>query len=249
MEDTDYTLIYHGISDRGLMRQNNEDAFVLEPGLGFCTVADGMGGAAAGELASGIFVQTAGEIFARRGAHGHADLLPELIQQTFSQANTRILEHAASHPEHRGMGTTAELLAFAEGGFVLGHLGDSRTYRLRDRVLRQLTADHSLVQEQLRQGLITPAQARTHSMRNVILRAVGMGDELALDLIRGPLLSGDLFLLCSDGLTDMVEDQAILAVLTQTDDLQVKAQRLVELAHMSGGRDNITVVLVEVRPS
>ena len=147
------------------------------------------------------------------------------------------------------MGTTAELLAFAEGGFVLGHLGDSRTYRLRDRVLRQLTADHSLVQEQLRQGLITPAQARTHSMRNVILRAVGMGDELALDLIRGPLLSGDLFLLCSDGLTDMVEDQAILAVLTQTDDLQVKAQRLVELAHMSGGRDNITVVLVEVRPS
>jgi protein phosphatase len=126
-------------------------------------------------------------------------------------------------------------------------MGDSRTYRLRKGNLKQLTKDHSLVQDQLDKGLITPEQARSHNMRNIILRAVGVSRTPALDTLRGPVFSGDLFLLCSDGLTDLIDDPQITAVLRSDNNLEQKAENLVDLAKKAGGKDNITVVLAAIK--
>ncbi|MGD9369763.1 MAG: Stp1/IreP family PP2C-type Ser/Thr phosphatase [Desulfobacteraceae bacterium] len=234
-----------GKTDVGLVRSNNEDTFLTNPKARFCLVADGMGGAAAGETASRIFAQAASKVFLDRTPADEQEAI-HLVQVTFRQANEEILNHVEKYPEHKGMGCTAELLAFTSTGFVVGHMGDSRTYRLRQGALKQLTKDHSLVQDQIDQGLITESQARTHSMRNVILRAVGVRPSPALDTLRGPIFPGDLFLLCSDGLTDLVEDNTITQVLNQDGDIKDKVGHLVNLAKQAGGKDNITVVLAEI---
>lgn len=235
-----------GKTDLGLIRGNNEDTYLVNAQDGFCLVADGMGGAAAGEMASQIFSQTAEEIFSVGPSSNEQDIIA-CVQATFRKANDRILDHATQYPEHQGMGCTAEVLAFTASGFVIGHMGDSRTYRFRQGVLKQLTKDHSLVQDQIDQGLITEEQARTHSMRNVILRAVGVRPSPALDTLRGPVYAGDIFLLCSDGLTDMVDDPEICHVLNLQGDLALKTEHLIDLAKKAGGKDNITVVLAEVK--
>ncbi len=235
-----------GKTDVGLTRANNEDIFVINNNAGFCLVADGMGGAAAGEMASQIFAQTADEIFTGTLPSTEQKAI-ECVQTTFRKANERILAHTAQYPEHQGMGCTAEVLAFTGSGFIIGHMGDSRTYRFRQGFLKQLTKDHSLVQDQIDQGLITEAQARSHSMRNVILRAVGVRPSPALDTLRGPVFPGDIFLLCSDGLTDMIEDAEICQVLNLKGDVAIKSEHLVDLAKRAGGKDNITVVLAEIR--
>lgn len=241
-----HNIEFVGITDIGLVRPNNEDTYLLNADLGYCLVADGMGGAAAGEKASQIFAQTAAEIFKGKKKSSEQAAV-DCVQSAFKQANDRILEHVARHPEHRGMGCTAELLAFADTRFVIGHMGDSRTYRLRNGALKQLTKDHSLVQDQIDQGLITQKQARSHAMRNIILRAVGVRPAPALDTVRGSILSGDLFMLCSDGLTDPVEDAAIVEVLSENGNLNQKTDQLVALAKAAGGRDNITVLLAKIQ--
>ena len=237
------TIEAFGITDMGLKRTNNEDAYVAKPEMGFCALADGMGGAAAGEIASRVFVDTSQEVFS---AHDQFSLDEgsSLIQKVFSLANQRILDHVMDYPQHKGMGCTAELIAFAGDSFILGHMGDSRTYRLRQGELKQLSRDHSLVQDQLDQGIITPEQAKNHAHKNVILRAVGVDINPALDIIRGKMFPGDLFLLCSDGLSDMVDDDAIASVLGASADLEEMGKELVEAAKRAGGKDNITVVLV-----
>jgi len=234
-----------GKSDAGLKRSNNEDAFAVESRLGLCLLADGMGGAAAGELASRIFIKSSLDVFSESDSRSEKESL-KLAQRAFSSANEGILDHVAEQPQHKGMGCTAELIAFCNGSFVLGHVGDSRTYRLRKGELKQLTQDHSLVQDQVNKGLITPEEARTHSLKNVILRAVGLEDSLAVDFIRGKTRLNDLFLLCSDGLTDMIDDTAIREVLLSVISLSEKADNLIELAKSAGGYDNITVVLAEI---
>jgi len=231
-----------GKSDSGLKRTNNEDCFMVRSELGFCLVADGMGGAAAGEIASRIFAETTLELFSSSAGRTEKETI-ELVQRAFNFANERILSHVKKNPHHKGMGCTAELMAFSDKDFVIGHMGDSRTYCLRDGQLKQLTLDHSLVQNQIEQGLITPAEARNHPLRNVILRAVGIKKKLALDLIRGITFSGDLFLLCSDGLSDMVDDNQIRDILFSTAPLLQKVEKLIESANAAGGYDNITVVL------
>lgn len=238
-------VVLTGKSDVGLRRTNNEDTFLVSAELGICLVADGMGGAAAGELASRIFTDTALEVFSTATSRSEEQTL-QLVQRAFAWANERVLSHVKQNPDHKGMGCTAELLAFSREGFVLGHMGDSRTYRLRNGQLKQLSKDHSFVQEQIDQGLINSTEARNHPMRNIILRAVGIKESLALDLMRGKPLPGDLLLLCSDGLTDMVHDTLIQEVLSSTIVLSQKAERLVELAKSAGGYDNITVVLSQV---
>lgn len=240
-----YSMKFIGKTDVGLIRPNNEDIFKLNTDANYCLVADGMGGAAAGETASQIFAQTAEEVFSDSVPQSEQDVL-ECVQSTFRYANDQILAHVAEHPEHQGMGCTAELLAITGTGFVVGHMGDSRTYRFRNGILKQLTKDHSLVQDQIDQGLITEEQARTHSMRNVILRAVGVRPSPALDTLRGPVYKGDMFLLCSDGLTDLVEDSSISEVLCLDSELSLKTEHLIDLAKTAGGKDNITVVLAEV---
>jgi serine/threonine protein phosphatase PrpC len=232
-----------GITDVGLKRTNNEDAFVVRPDLGFWAVADGMGGAAAGEVASRIFVETATEAFASNSTE---ETQMDRVKNAFTFANSRMLGHVASHPEHAGMGCTAEILAISGDDIFIGHVGDSRTYRLRNAELKQLSVDHSLVAEQIKQGLISEQDARNHAMRHVILRAVGAKESVELDLLKGKGLPGDVFLLCSDGLTDMVDDAAIRKCLTQEESLQALADQLIELAKAAGGKDNITVVLVKL---
>jgi protein phosphatase len=137
-------------------------------------------------------------------------------------------------------------LAFSEDNFIIGHVGDSRTYRLRNQTLKQLTKDHSLVQEQLDQGLITPEEARRHAMRNVILRAVGVNDTVALDILKGRKRPQDLFLLCSDGLTDMIDEQAVSAALCRDTSLAERSLALIHMAKQAGGKDNITVTLAVI---
>jgi len=237
---------YYGKSDRGLYREENEDTFLLEPDAGFCLVADGMGGGAAGELASQIFAEAAIEVFLGY-KNPSRQKAKENLQKTFQLTNERILNHVARNSIHKSMGCTAELIVFFDEGFVLGHIGDSRTYRVREGLLKQLTKDHSLVQDQIDHGVLTPDQARDHSLRNVIFRAVGVEENLALDLINGKIYPGDLFLLCSDGLTDMIEDDLIRQVLLSGDSLSQKTEKLIELANLAGGKDNITVVLSEIQ--
>ena len=229
-----------GRSEKG-RRSNNEDAWLVDEGLGLFVVADGMGGAAAGEVASRLFVETAREVFLTRSGD-----TPSLVLEIFREANRRIRDHIADHPEHKGMGCTAEVLALQGGKYYLGHIGDSRTYLLRDGLLKRVTKDHSFVQEQIDRGLLTPEEAKGHRFRHVILRAVGVEDTLAVDLIRGGLKAGDLFLLCSDGLTDEVDDEKIEDVLKSEIPLEEKADRLISLAMEAGGKDNITVVLCEL---
>jgi serine/threonine protein phosphatase PrpC len=240
-----YQKIFSGKTDVGLRRENNEDAFIVSPEMNFCLAADGMGGAAAGELASRIFVQTVLETFSKNTIHTDEEIL-FLIQKAFSFANEKILEHVTKSPEHKGMGCTAELLAFSDDGFVLGHVGDSRTYRLRNGNLEQLTEDHTLVQQQLDEGLITHENVRNHPLRHVILRAIGLAHELPLDLVQGKIASGDLFLLCSDGLSDMVPNDQILDILNFDVDINQKTGKMIEAAKAAGGDDNITVVLAAI---
>lgn len=237
--------IFFGKTDIGLKRKNNEDVFVVSPELDFCLTADGMGGAAAGELASKIFADTTQDIFTGNTDRSQKEVLYR-IQKAFRDANENILEHVIQNTSHKGMGCTAELLAFSDEGFIVGHIGDSRTYRLRKGHLEQLTQDHTMVQQQFEEGLISSDQIKQHPLRNVIYRAVGIKEELALDLIIGKIFTEDLFLLCSDGLTDMIPDEQIREILCTATDISRKAEELIETAKIAGGTDNITVALVTV---
>lgn len=236
---------YYGMTDVGNIRKNNEDVFHINEADRYCLVADGMGGAAAGEVASGIFADTAEMVFSGHDGKSVQNTINR-VKATFKLANDKILEYAKQNPGSHGMGCTAELMAFSENHFIIGHVGDSRTYRLKDRSLRRLTKDHSLVQDQLDNGLITPEEAQHHSMRNVILRAVGVNRMMLLDILNGDVSSGDLFILCSDGLTDMIEENAIERVLSENIRLEEKAGSLVKMAKDAGGKDNVTVLLVSV---
>ena len=243
---TDFSLSADGLSDIGLHRPNNEDSFLVHCEKGCFLVADGMGGAAAGEIASRIFTETADRIV-RPFEHRTEEQAVELIKKIFFDANEKIRDHVQSTPNHNGMGCTADLLLFHHyQGFTLGHIGDSRTYRQRDGHLTLLTRDHSLIQDHVDQGLISKAEARHHRLRNVINKAVGVNEKLELDIIRGPYFKGDLFLLCSDGLTDMICDEDIEKILLEQESLSNSAKLLVEQAKAGGGRDNITVILVRV---
>ncbi len=238
-------ILAYGITDAGLVRPNNEDALLVWPERRVFAVADGMGGQAAGELASQFFIQTVERVF-RDFSPSDLEGVTEAVKRAFLEANREILDHVRENPAREGMGCTAELLAFAGMEFCLGHIGDSRTYLFRAGRLHRLTRDHSLVQEQLEAGILTEEEARRHPMRNVILRALGVKEDLALDLIRGRLQRGDLFLLCSDGLTDMISEELISECLARSfNDLEGIGLSLVEEAKRTGGRDNITVVLVK----
>lgn len=240
-------IVSSGRTDIGLKRKNNEDAFLEMIDRGVFAVADGIGGCAAGEIASRIFVETAREVF-EQGIYSDAETFA-LVQEVFRLANERILVNTMEFPEHRGMGCTAELIAFSGDRFIVGHVGDSRTYLFRDGELKRITRDHSLVQDQLEQGLITQEDAKRHRLRNVVLRAVGIDSPVALDLIKGRMLPGDISLLCSDGLTDMVDESLIREILSSAHGLNDKVEQLVESAKTAGGNDNITVVLCQVSTS
>ena len=234
-----------GATDVGLWRDNNEDSYLIIPQARVLALADGMGGAAAGEVASQYFVDMVRSAFSEL-ALPPKDAVPDRIQQVFESAKGRMLEHIIQHPADAGMGCTADLLVFDDGRYVIGHVGDSRVYLLRDGRLRQLTKDHSLVQSQVDRGMLTPEEAKYHSRKNILLRVVGTDTSMACDIVQGAVLGNDIFLLCSDGLTDMVENTDIEMVLASAESLEQKLERLISAALEAGGKDNVTVILCEV---
>jgi protein phosphatase len=234
-----------GKSDTGLVRSENQDVLVIEPEVGLFLVADGMGGAASGELASSIFAHAALEIFSALKTQPEQERF-DAVQAAFKLAHERIQDHVRKHSDDQGMGCTAALATFFDESCCLGHVGDTLGYLLRGGNLRQLTRDHLLVQDQIDQGLITSGQAKNHPLKNVILRSVGVDENLAVDLIRGDILRGDIFLLCTDGLTSMLDEILIGQVLSAKLSLSQKVERLIEEANSAGGHDNITVILCEI---
>ena len=233
-------------SDKGLVRSNNEDACLVNNADRYFLVADGMGGAAAGEIASALFRDTVVELFSSTPRHRITeDSLKELIVECFHTAHSRILSHAEEEPTHKGLGCTAELLVFQNDRIVIGHVGDSRTYRLRDDHLEQLTSDHSFVQEQADLGIISQEQAENHRLKNLILRVVGSGEKLEVDMIGSDVKTGDIFMLCTDGLTTMVASVQIEEILSYDLEPEIKATMLVDQANFNGGKDNISVVLIQ----
>jgi protein phosphatase len=223
------------LSDVGRQREGNEDSMLAEPPL--FAVADGMGGAQAGEVASSLAVEAVGEL------PSDPDGPEEALVDAISEANRRIHEMAQEDRSLAGMGTTMTATLVHDGKVTIGHVGDSRMYRWREGELAQLTDDHSLVAELERHGKLTAAEARVHPQRSMILRALGIGPEVEVDTYCFEGRDDDVFLLCSDGLSGLVHDEVIADVLGSAESLDVAAQELIELANLSGGPDNITAVL------
>ncbi len=228
---------------------NNEDSFLADEALGLYAVADGMGGHAGGETASSMAVACLQETVraltgrAETGTPPQENNAVRALETAFITANRAVFEAGSRDPALRGMGTTLTALFREEGMMHIAHLGDSRAYLFRNGVLAQLTRDHSLVGEQMRAGLLTPEAARSSPYRHVITRAVGIVPEERPDLGTVEIRSGDIFLLASDGLTEMVTDEEIRRIVADTT-LALMANRLIERANEQGGIDNITVVTV-----
>jgi protein phosphatase len=227
-----------GDTDAGRKRLRNEDAFVCEPPL--FAVADGMGGAQAGELASSLAAAALRE-------QGSGAASEERIAELLREANRRVYERATEDAATTGMGTTVTV-ALVEGDRVMfGHVGDSRAYLLRNGSLDQITDDHSLVAELVRSGRLSPKEAESHPQRSVITRALGTDPDVEIDTFSITARPGDLFLLCSDGLTAMVDDREILELAEKNrDDLRAAVHALLGAANRGGGEDNITVILFEI---
>ncbi|MEE8462191.1 MAG: Stp1/IreP family PP2C-type Ser/Thr phosphatase [Acidobacteriota bacterium] len=235
--------VYQARSDVGQVRSNNEDTLIEEPILGLFGVCDGLGGHAAGEVASSIAAKTLKE-FAQKVSESPEGTLESGIQE----ANRRILSDQAANPEHRGMGTTVTslwLMPENSGSGWIGHVGDSRMYRQREDKLEQLTEDHSPVFRLFQQGILTKDQMQRHPQKNLLDRSLGVFPQLKADVLSVPLTSNDIFLICTDGLTDALSDQEIQSVLT-TCPISNAADQLTAMANEKGGLDNITVVLVQI---
>jgi PPM family protein phosphatase len=245
------------LSHSGMVRPHNEDSVFADPESGLVVLADGMGGYNAGEVASGIAVSVVSGGLLPELSSGrelskvdvqtgltHAALL---LQQQIAAANKGIYEAAQTRPECAGMGTTIVAAVFHGNRVSIGHIGDSRCYRLRGEKFEQLTHDHSLLQEQIDSGQLTPEQAKYSLNKNLVTRALGIEAIVPADIAEYRLEADDLYLLCSDGLTDMVEPTVIHNIVTaKRGDLSKTAADLVDLANSNGGRDNISVILIHV---
>ena len=222
----------------GKVRHNNEDSLiVIEPET--FVVADGMGGASAGEVASQMLVETVKNFLSKSPTPWDENILAQAILL----ANDKILNEARRHEEQRGMGTTATILSLDGRQAYFAHVGDSRIYKLRGNSFEQITEDHSYVETLVRSGELTPEQARVHPMKNVLTQAVGAMTELYIDKARFQTEHGDIFLLCTDGLTNMVDDETIAKILKSAGN---PAEALIDAALSSGGKDNVSVIVAGV---
>jgi serine/threonine protein phosphatase PrpC len=244
-------------TDSGMVRSHNEDSIASDEGKGLVVLADGMGGYNAGEVASGMATtvlvteiqqlleqqkpfqldEQTGQPFAQR-----------LLREQIAKANTSIYQAAQSQPQYAGMGTTLVVALFYDNRTTVAHIGDSRLYRLRGNEFRQITKDHSLLQEQIDSGMITPQQAKLSQNKNLVTRALGIDPVVEAEIHEYETLPDDIYLLCSDGLCDMVSDEDMgMALQTLGANLRLCAQQLVQMANDNGGRDNVSVILVRVR--
>ena len=242
------------VSDTGLKRPHNEDSAVTDSGLGLAIVADGMGGYKAGEVASAIAAQLilnevrAGMVAGgANGAAGSTGLSQAslLIRDAVAKANAEVFRTAQEIPQCQGMGTTVVVVFYHGGKVSIAHVGDSRVYRLRGDDFKQITRDHSLIQELVDRGFFTPEEAAENTPKNLVTRALGIEQTVEVDVQEQDLESGEIYLLCSDGLNDMVDDEEIHLTLSKySANLLQAATELVRLANEKGGKDNVSVVLV-----
>lgn len=241
---------FYGLTDVGIKREKNEDAISLpseNEGIKLFILADGMGGAKAGEKASQLAIESIRDYIRLHfiKIERTKEEIEEMIRKAMVEANRKIFELANEYQELKGMGTTVLVVLLYRGRLYIGHIGDSRVYRLRKSVLRQLTKDHSYVQELVRQGTITIEEARNHPQKNVLLRALGCDRDIMPDVITKGFVKGDIILLCSDGLTNMVEDKEIYEIIMKnTSDLKVACKMLIDTANQNGGVDNVSAIII-----
>lgn len=237
-------------TDPGQARTNNEDAVAVDDATRVAVLADGMGGYNAGEIASGMATEFIKSELVRwlseAGQQANPLEIKRAIEICVDNANRSIFNASRANPQYSGMGTTLVVGVFQNDKLILGHVGDSRCYRMRDNILLQITKDHSLLQEQIDAGLLTPEQALTAPNKNLVTRALGVEDTVMLEVNEHRVEPGDIYLMCSDGLSDMIQDEAIAKILQNGISLTQMAAELVASANESGGRDNITVLLTQV---
>lgn len=246
-----------GRTDTGRVRDHNEDAIADDAHNGFVLLADGMGGYSGGEIASGIAITVIKEQLqqalpklkkpAEVDEETGLTLESLAMRAAAERANDVVYQTAKSQPQYEGMGTTLVAVTFFDNRISVAHVGDSRLYRVRQGVFEQITRDHSLLQDLIDKGFYTPEEAKSSLNKNVLTRALGNEPQVEVDVQEEIALPGDIYLLCSDGLTDMVEDKEIsLTISAASEDLVAAVDKLVELANQHGGRDNISVILVKV---
>jgi len=243
-------------TDPGMVRSHNEDSVASDAAHGLVVLADGMGGYNAGEVASGmattVIVTEMQQVLAGLKSHQLDDkttpeAASELVREQVLKANNSIYQAAQSQPQYAGMGTTLIVCLFFDNRVLVAHLGDSRVYMMREGKFSQVTRDHSLLQEQIDSGLITEEQAKNAQHKNLVTRALGIDPTVDPEIHEYPTKAGDIYLLCSDGLCDMVEDEDIgLTLQALGGNLKLCAQQLVQMANDNGGRDNVSVILVRV---
>jgi serine/threonine protein phosphatase PrpC len=243
-------------TDPGMVRSNNEDSIASDPVRGLVVLADGMGGYNAGEVASGIATTVIttemqqlldqNPPYAIDEATGKT-VAEKILRNQVSRANTSIYQAAQSQPQYAGMGTTLVVALYYDNKMAVAHVGDSRLYRFRDDKFEQITRDHSLLQEQIDIGLITKAQAKLSANKNLVTRALGIDPTVEAEIHEYETKVGDIYLLCSDGLCDMVSDEDIgMALQTLGANLKLCVHQLVQMANDNGGRDNVSVILIRV---
>lgn len=255
--DLSHVLEITACTDPGMVRSHNEDSIASDPANGLVVLADGMGGYNAGEVASGMATTViTTEMQQLLGRVHPYDVDPEsnkaiaakLVREQVMKANASIYHAAQSQPQYAGMGTTLVVCLFYDNKALVAHLGDSRLYRMRDGALKQVTRDHSLLQEQIDSGLITAEQAKHAQHKNLVTKALGIDPTVEPEIREYETRPGDIYLLCSDGLPDMVEDEDISMTLEALGaNLKLAAQQLVQMANDNGGKDNVSVILVRVQ--
>ncbi|PCI06899.1 MAG: protein phosphatase [Gammaproteobacteria bacterium] len=244
-----------GKTDIGLLRDHNEDAIACEETIALAIVADGMGGHRGGEMASAITVSTILETITEKTKAIHTDETDDdtgysaesmIVHEAISQANTNVYNSSLTNAQYRGMGTTIVVALFYDNRYTVAHVGDSRLYRLRDGELEQITRDHSLMQELIERGFYTTEQARNSLNKNLVTRAIGIDETVQVDIQEDIAMVDDIYLLCSDGVTDMIEDDLIkTAMVNNSNDLETAATEIIRLANEAGGKDNISALLVK----
>jgi protein phosphatase len=250
------TVAAFGLTDVGRKRRHNEDAYLIDEERGLFVVADGMGGHAAGEVASRITVESIQEYIAATeeehesswpfGFNSRVSLEGNRLTTAVEKANEKVMRAVQNRPELKGMGTTVVAALFDGDRATLVHVGDSRAYLFRDGELRRLTDDHSWVQEQVNAGILSEDEAKSHPLKNVVTRALGGAAHVSVDLIEVPVRAGDRYLLCSDGLTGMLPDEELYEHFRTAASIDATVRGLIEVANSHGGVDNITAILVEV---
>ena len=245
---TSMTYEFFARTDKGRVRTNNEDAVAVDRDAQVAILADGMGGYNAGEVASGMattFIRTEmARWLGQAGPTPQSTDVRRALEICVENANHAILGASLSNPQYAGMGTTLVVAVFRDNRLLVGHVGDSRAYRLRGGRLQQITRDHSLLQEQIDAGLITPEQAAFSANKNLVTRAVGVEDTVLLETHPHEVQAGDVYLMCSDGLSDMLDDAGMVQLLLASDSLDAGCRALIDAANDAGGKDNISVVLV-----